>query len=482
MKKNLKVNTILNMIKTGSNIIFPLITIPYVLRILSADNIGKVDFGNSFVSYFSLIASLGISTYAIRECAKVRDDRKNLDRVASQIFSINICTTIIAYVLMAISLIVFRKLDSYRTLIIIQSTVILFTTVGADWINTAMEDFVYITLRSVLFQILSLGLMFLFVKTPDDYVKYALITVLSSSGSSISNIIYRKKYCKMRFTWDIPWKTHMIPILFLFVMSLSQTVFNSADITMLGLIKGNHAVGIYSTAAKIEKILNQLIASIVYVLMPRLSYMFDIEDYDNINILLRKVLAVFVTIGFPCCAGAAVMAKEIVLIVGGENYVGATLVLQILLLSTFFSLVGGSFLGNIVLLPSGNEKKFMVICCISTVINVIANAILIPIFGVYAAAATTAFSSLVILILLLFSVDKRIKIIKIPQLFIAPSIGSIIMVICCYYLKKLFVSLIIRTSVCIILGIIVYMCIQLILKNELLEEITGKTIKKFKKG
>lgn len=482
MKKNLKVNTILNMIKTGSNIFFPLITIPYVLRILSADNIGKVDFGNSFVSYFSLIASLGISTYAIRECAKVRDDKKKLDRVASQIFSINICTTLIAYVLMAISLVVFRKLDSYRSLIIIQSTVILFTTVGADWINTAMEDFVYITLRSVLFQILSLGLMFLFVKTPDDYVKYALIMVLSSSGSSISNIIYRKKYCRMRFTWDIPWKTHMVPILFLFVMSLSQTVFNSADITMLGLIKGNYAVGIYSTAAKIEKILNQLIASIVYVLMPRLSYMFDIEDYDNINILLRKVLAVFVTIGFPCCAGATVMAKEIVLIVGGENYVGATLVLQILLLSTFFSLVGGSFLGNIVLLPSGNEKKFMIICCISTVINVIANAILIPVFGVYAAAATTAFSSLIILILLLFSIDERIKITKIPQLFVAPSIGCIIMSICCYYLKKMFVSLIMRTAICVILGIIVYMSIQIILKNELLEEIIGKTIKKLKKG
>ena len=429
-----------------------------------------------------MIASLGISTYAIRECAKVRDDRKKLDRLASQIFSINICTTIIAYVLMAISLVVFRKLDSYRSLIIIQSTVILFTTVGADWINTAMEDFVYITLRSVLFQILSLGLMFLFVKTPDDYMKYALITVLSSSGSSISNIIYRKKYCKMRFTWDIPWKTHMVPILFLFVMSLSQTVFNSADITMLGLIKGNYAVGIYSTAAKIEKILNQLIASIVYVLMPRLSYMFDIEDYDNINILLRKVLAVFVTIGFPCCAGATVMAKEIVLIVGGENYVGATLVLQILLLSTFFSLVGGSFLGNIVLLPSGNEKKFMIICCISTVINVIANAILIPVFGVYAAAATTAFSSLIILILLLFSIDERIKITKIPQLFVAPSIGCIIMSICCYYLKKMFVSLIMRTAICVILGIIVYMSIQIILKNELLEEIIGKTIKKLKKG
>ena len=477
MKKNLEVNTILNMIKTGSNIIFPLITIPYVLRILSADNIGKVDFGNSFVSYFSLIASLGISTYAIRECAKVRDDRKNLDRVASQIFSINICTTVIAYVLLAIALVVFRRLDSYRSLIIIQSTVILFTTVGADWINTAMEDFAYITLRSVLVQILSLGLMFLFVKTPEDYVKYAIITVLSSSGSSISNIIYRRKYCKMRFTWDIPWKTHMIPILFLFVMTLSQTVFNSADITMLGLMKGNYAVGIYSTAAKIERVISQVVSSIVMVLIPRLSYMFDSGEYDKINALLRKVLAVFITIGLPTCAGAAVMAKEIILIVGGEKYVEATLVLQILLISFLFSLVGGSFLGNIVLLPSGNEKQFMIICCISTVVNVIANAFLIPIFGAYAAAGTTAFSSFLIMMMLILSVDKRIHIDVVGKIFIAPCVGSVVMSICCVGLKHCFDNLWLKTLLCVMSGVVVYGIVQLIMKNDIVVEFCKKWLK-----
>ena len=475
--RNLKVNTALNMIKTGANIVFPLITIPYVLRVLSANNIGKVDFGNSFVSYFSLIASLGISTYAIRECAKVRDDRKKLDTVASQIFSINICTTIVAYIMLAILLIVFRNLDSYRTLIIIQSTVILFTTLGADWINTAMEDFVYITLRSVLFQVISLILMFVFVKTQDDYVKYAIISVISSSGSNISNIIYRKRYCKIKFTWDIPWKKHMIPICLLFVMTLSQTVFNSADITMLGLMKGDYAVGIYSTAAKIEKVISQIVSSVVYVLIPRLSYMFDSGEYEKINKLLRNVLGVFATIGLPSCAGAAVMAKEIILIVGGVKYVEATLVLQILLLSFLLSLVGGSFLGNVVLLPSGNEKQFMIICCISTVVNVIANAFLIPRWGAYAAAGTTAFSSLLIMLMLIASVDKQIKIQSPVRLFLAPLGGSVIMSICCVWLKQFFEVLWIRTIVCVISGVVVYGIVQILLKNEMVLEIFEKRVK-----
>ena len=177
-EKSLKVNSILNVIKTISSILFPLITFPYISRVLQPAYVGKVNFGASFVSYFSLIASLGITTYAIRECSAVRGDKNKLGEIASQIFSINVYTTIIAYVMLGLSLIFFRELDSYRTLIIVQSTAILFTTWGTDWLNSAMEDFAYITIRTIAFQFLSLVLMFLLVKTPEDYIKYAATVAL----------------------------------------------------------------------------------------------------------------------------------------------------------------------------------------------------------------------------------------------------------------------------------------------------------------
>ena len=100
VRKNLKLNTILNFIKTCSSIIFPLITYPYVLRVLLPENVGKVNFAHSIVSYFSLIATLGIQSYAIRECSKVRENRQMLDDTASQIFSINIWTTLLSYILL----------------------------------------------------------------------------------------------------------------------------------------------------------------------------------------------------------------------------------------------------------------------------------------------------------------------------------------------------------------------------------------------
>ena len=181
-KINIKLNAILNVIKTISSILFPLITFPYASRILLPENIGKVNFASSYISYFTLIATLGITTYAIRECSIVRNDKKLLSQKASEIYSINLVTTIIAYILLVSSLFAFRFLDTYRTLIIIHSTVILCTTLGADWLNTAMEDFTYITIRTVLFQIISIMLMFVFVKTKEDYVRYAWIIIFSSSG------------------------------------------------------------------------------------------------------------------------------------------------------------------------------------------------------------------------------------------------------------------------------------------------------------
>ena len=152
MSKSIKINTLFNIIKTCSSIIFPLITFPYANRILLPDNIGKVNFAMSFVSYFALLASLGVQTYAIRECASVKNDKRQLSNVSSQIFSINLCMTIISYLLLFITIVTSEKIENYRVLIIIQSTTIIFTTFGADWLNSALEDFKYIAIRTIIFQ------------------------------------------------------------------------------------------------------------------------------------------------------------------------------------------------------------------------------------------------------------------------------------------------------------------------------------------
>lgn len=476
-EKSIKKNSILNVVKTVSSILFPLITFPYISRVLMPDNVGKVNFGTSYISYFTMIATLGITTYAIRECSSVREDKNVLETKSSEIFSINICTTVVSYILLALSLIFFRKLDSYRSLIIIQSMSILFTTLGTDWINSAMEDFKYITLRTIFFQIISLLLMFLFVKKPDDYLKYAAITVFSSSGANIANIIYRKRFCNISFTINMNWGKHFKPILLLFVMVLAQTIFTSADQTMLGLMRGDYEVGIYSTAHKIENIISQVVSSLAWVVMPRMSLYFAEEDYTKINQMLRKTLSLLLCIGIPSIVGTCVLAKEIVMIVGGASYLDAILPLKILMFSFAFSLIGGSFLGNMVLLPSKHENTYMWICCITAIFNVVLNYFLIPIGGANAAALTTTLSSLLIMILLIIKKDKRIKLDYLYEVSVSPIIGSILIALFCQIVKLLILNLWWKTAVSVIGSVVVYAIMLLVMKNELCLDIL-KEIKK----
>ena len=470
-EKNIKVNAVLNMIKTISSIIFPLITFPYVSRVLMPENIGKVNFGSSFVSYFSLIASLGITTYAIRECSAKRDDKNELSKTASQIFSINVITTIIAYALMAITLLLFRNFDSYRTLIIIQSTAILFTTLGCDWLNSAMEDFTFITIRTIAFQFVSLVLLFIFIHEPSDYIKYAAITVVASSGANVINIFYRKRYCAVKFVKEMEWRKHFRPITLLFVMILAQTVFNSADITMLGLIKGDVEVGYYSTAVKITHLINQIISSILWVAMPQLSKLFMEEDFENINKILRKIFIGFISLGLPCAIGCICLSKEIVEIIGGQNYIDAALPLVILMIGFIFDLVGGAFLGNMILLPSKREDKYMKICVTSTILNVVLNYFLIPKWGAAGAASTTSIAYLIMLILCYIATDRRIKLKNIKNTVVSSVIGCLVIVFVCAAVKMTVHSLIISVIASVLCSALLYAFVQILFKNELVSEI-----------
>lgn len=484
-QKSVKTNTIYNTIKTCGAILFPLITFPYASRVLLPDNIGKINFGRSIVSYFSIVASLGIATYAIRECAAVREDENKLSNIASQIFSINIITTVVAYIGLMITLSFYNKLDNYRTLIIIQSVSIITTTLGADWLNSAMEDFKYIAIRTVSFQIVSLVLMLIFVRQPEDYMKYAIISLVSSSGASICNIWYRRRYCKLAFIIDfvhgIEWKRHLTPITMLFVMIMAQTIFNNLDISMLGIYRGDREVGIYTTAHKIMDLINQLVASICWVIMPRMSLYFENRDYKVINTLLSKVFALYMTIGLPCIVGTIMLSSDIIYVFAGPEYLDSSVVLNVLMIAFFFMLFGGNFLGNVVLLPSRKEKSFMIFCIISTIVNIITNYFFIPNYGALGAAITTTVSEMILLILLFSKIDKEVKVNSMLKLILPPIVGCFVIAIACSVVSHI-ANAWIRIGLSVLMSVISYFVVQLVMKNtlllEVLREIDNKYLRK----
>lgn len=416
-------NAIFNTIKSAFSIIYPLIAFPYISRVLMTDNVGKVNFGSSVVSYFSLIASLGVTTYAVRECSKVRDDKERLGRTAGEILSINLVSTAVAYLALIAVLVFAEPLENYRLLICIQSASILFTTLGADWLNTAMEDFRFITIRTVSMQIVSLLLMFLFVRRQEDYIIFAAISVVASSGANVINIFYRRRYCRTRITRKMDLKRHLPPIMLLFSLILSQTIYTNSDMTILGLVKGDRQVGLYSTSVKIYNLVNTMVASIAWVVMPQLSAGFARKDYKEVNRLLKYSMNFILVLGIPCVCGIEIIAPHLIHVVAGGAYIDAALSLRILGVSLMCSFIGG-WIGNMTMLPSGKEKICLWSSIVSALTNIVLNLILIPKWGLNAAAFTTALAELIGIFIKLPYMDKGIRLGGLGEMLKAPMIGG----------------------------------------------------------
>ena len=243
-QKSLALNAFLNGFRSVLSILFPLITFPYVSRKLSVSGIGIYNFSNSIVSYFSLIAALGISTYAIREGARYRDNKQKITEFSSEVFTINMFSTLVAYLLLFLCLMVFPKLHNYTICILIFGLQIFFVTIGTEWIYQIYESYTYITIRSIAFQILSIILLFIFVRKPGDYLNYAVITVFAAVGSNVLNFIHARQYCHIRIVFHFNLKKHMVPIFILFAVSIASVIYINSDITILGLMKNNYIVGV----------------------------------------------------------------------------------------------------------------------------------------------------------------------------------------------------------------------------------------------
>ncbi|MDD1380277.1 flippase [Limosilactobacillus reuteri] len=469
-KKSLGINALLNGLRSALNLIFPLITFPYVARVLSVEGIGIYNFSNIYVNYFVLLAGLGIATYAVREGAKYRDDKRKISTFSSEIFSINIISTIIAYLLLIISLIVFKNLHNYVSTILIFSLQILFTTIGTEWIYTIYEDYSYITVRSIIFKVFSIILLFIFVRKPNDYVWYAGITVFSSVGSNILNFVHARSFIEIHFVKSINVKRHLKPILIIFASTVAVTLYVSSDTTILGLLKNDYAVGIYSVAVKIYTLTNGLLGGLLIVTVPRLAMLLGNKRMKDYTILLSQVINMITILIFPIATGLIMLSKEVILIIAGEKYLNSIFSLQIIAMALGFSIFSSIF-DQCVLIPAKRERFVLRNTLITGVANVLLNFIMIPLISYDGAALTTVMSEAIVMSLNLRSARDIVGPIifskdNVKNVF-SSLIGCLGIVLVCSLCKLEMHSLILCIIVSVILSIIVYGIILIFCGNEI---------------
>ena len=406
--KSLKINIFFNMLKALMHIIFPLISFPYAARVLGVDNIGKVQYCNSIVSYFILFAGLGIANYATREGTKYRGNRSELSKFAKEVLSINIISTVISYGVLFVVAEAFLR--DYLSLLIICSFLIAFTTFSIDWIYQIEEDFVYISIRTIAIQFLSLIALFLFVKKADDYIIYTAITVVANGGNCIFNWVHSRKYVDW---FDKPekldYKQHIKPILLIFSISISASIYLHLDSVMVGAMRGDHEVGLYSAATKLVTVVKSVITSISAVLLSRLSFYAHKNDELKYKTLLKNSINCVLMVAMPCGIGLAILRKEILLLFCGKEFMDAAFASLILSINLIFSVIDG-MLYNQVFLPLKLERQASIATIAGAIISFVLNYFFILKWGFSGAAVTTLISECVVFIILSSFASRRVNI------------------------------------------------------------------------
>lgn len=404
---NIRYNFLMNFILTISNFLFPLITFPYVSRILGPNGMGISSFAISIISYFVILATLGSATYGIRACSQVSENKDELSKVTHEIIFINLITMIISYLFLCFCVCLFDGLYENRESIAIASFMILLNVCSIEWFYRGVEKYTYITIVSLLFKLISLVSSFIFIQKSSDYFSFILISVISLSGSGIINLFNVKKYINFRFYNNYNLKRHIKPMMTFFFMSLAISVYTYTDSVLLGLFTNLDEVGFYNVAIRIKGILISIVTSLGVVLLPKLSLYIKKGMMNEFSRVLVLSLRFIVALSFPLVIFFIFFAKETILLLSGEQYFNSIPLLQISLAAVI--IVGiTNILGIQMLVPLGRENKLFVSVLCGAIINVVANFLLIPLLSSIGAAISMVLAEFSILLVQIYFLKKYI--------------------------------------------------------------------------
>lgn len=395
--KSVKFNFIMNFILTISQFLFPLITFPYVSRVLGPSGNGSIAFATSVVTYFTMFSMLGVPTYGIRACAKVRDNKEELSKVVQELLVINLIMMLICYIIFGMALLTVDRFQEDKVLLIISSAAIFLNVIGVSWLYSALEQYAYITTMSLVFKVISVVLMFALVRSEKDYIIYGTISVIASGGSFLANFIRMRKFVSMKPVGQYDFKRHMKPICIFFAMSIATTIYTNLDTVMLGFMQTNTDVGFYNAAVKIKGILVSLVTSLGTVLLPRLSFYIENGFEKEFRRMIAKALNFVLLISFPLTIYFIFYAKESILLLSGSAYLGAVIPMCVITPTIVFIGIT-NVLGIQVLVPIGKEKQVLFSVVIGALVDLILNVIFIPEYAATGAALGTLVAEIAVLI------------------------------------------------------------------------------------
>ena len=468
MAKSVKANYLFNLINSASQLLFPLITFPYASRIMMADGIGQVNFFQSIMSYISLFTCLGIPMYAIREVAKVRDNPEKMTRITVEILLLHAFLTLLGYMAVAVICLTVTKVQTDIPLFLLLSATIFFTAIGCEWFYQGIEDFKYVAIRGLLVKLLSVVLLFLFVKTKEDILWYGAYTVLGVLGGNIFNFIRLRKYLHrdvIDFRALHPLR-HLKPALHVFALNVVISIYLQLNNVLLGFMKDAEAVGYFTAATKIMMITMSISSSLGAVIMPRTSNLIAEGRMDEFRILIQKSYDFVLALAMPLTVGLIFTSPSIILLLSGEGFAPAVLTSQIVASNILMVGLSG-VMGIQVLYPLGKINIVILCTLIGAAVNVFFNVLLIPRYGHNGTAVAYMLAEVAVTVSMFLIGRKYIPIQFLKKQHLHYVGGGIVMGGVLYFISLLGLSIISTLITMICVGIMVYIIVLLWLKDSI---------------
>ncbi len=475
MAKSVKVNYILNLINTGTQMLFPLITFPYVCRVIEADGIGQINFFQSIISYISLFTCLGIPMYAIREIARDRSDVVKMNRTAMEILLLHSMLTLVGYAIVAILCLTVPQIQVNIPLFLILSLTIFFTAIGCEWFYQGIEDFKYITIRGLIIKTVSVVLLFIFVKSKTDLLYYGCYTVFGVLGGNIFNFFRLRKYIHREniIFSELHIKRHVKPVLKVFSFSVVTSIYLQLNTVLLGFLKNALAVGYFAAATKVMQMLLMMSSCLGSVMMPRASHLIAENKEDEFSRLIQKSYDFTLAIALPMTIGLIFCAPSLITALCGVKFEHSILPSQIIAPIILMVAISNVF-GIQVLFPKGKINIVTLSCGIGAVADLILNLCLIPFFSYIGTSIAYLGAEVATTVSMYFIGRKYIPIIYFKKSHLTYALGCIVMAFALYGLSLLqlpTLTILLLQGCC---GVLAYFIILCICKDEMLVQILLK--------
>ncbi len=466
-KKSIAKNYAFNLAYQILAIIIPLITTPYLSRVLGPENIGIYSYTLSITTYFILFGSLGVSLYGQREIAFFQGDIKKRSKSFYEILIMK-CITI--FISLFIFYMVFCLKGEYYIYYKILILEIIANMIDISWYFQGLEEFKKTVTRNIIVKLISVVCIFLFIKDKSDLNLYFLIYVLSTFFGNFSLWLYLPKYViKIKFK-ELNIKKHIKPTIMLFIPQIATQIYTVLDKTMIGtIIADKSEVGFYEQAQKIVKMLMTLATSLGTVMMPRIAATYAKGEMEKVRKYMNKSFAFIMMLAFPLMFGIISVSYHFVPVFYGVGYDKVTILLCVI--SPIIVLIGlSNVTGTQYLLPTKQQSKYTISVIVGAIVNFFFNLVLIKFLASIGASIATVIAEFTVTLTQFILIRKEIKILEVIKITYKYVIASIIMFICSLIVGYLISNNILSIFVQVGISVIAYFVMLIILKDKMVFE------------